>query len=138
MATFALPVAFGVSEAKQQADATSTGKSFAQRVAPEAGIPRFAQIRPGLARGGEPDEIGLKYLRDRGYKTILSFLTDPAESAFVVQSGMKYIHIPMRSGPFSAQPPTDHQSPSSSRPPPTPPSTRCSSTATRARIARVP
>jgi protein tyrosine/serine phosphatase len=105
----ALPVAFGVSEAKQQRDATASGKSFAQRQAPEAGIPRFAEIRPGLSRGGEPDEAALKYLHDRGYKTILSFLTDPSESAFVVESGMKYIHIPMRSGPFSCQPPTDDQ-----------------------------
>jgi protein tyrosine phosphatase (PTP) superfamily phosphohydrolase (DUF442 family) len=109
MAALALPFTFGVSDAKQQMDATSTGKSFAQRVAPEARIPRFAEIRPGLARGGEPDEEGLRYLKGRGYKTILSFLADPSESAFVVESGMKYIHIPMRSGPFSCQPPTDHQ-----------------------------
>jgi protein tyrosine/serine phosphatase len=79
-------------------------------MAPEAaGIPRFAEIRPGLARGGEPGEEGLRYLRDRGYKTIVSFLTNKAESAYVVQSGMRYVHIPMRSGLFHAEPPTEEQ-----------------------------
>jgi len=105
----ALLLISGVSEAKLGKLATSTGKSFA-RMAPEAGgIRRFAEIRPGLARGGEPGEEGLSYLRDRGYKTIVSFLTNEAESAYVVQSGMRYVHIPMRSGLFSAQPPTDEQ-----------------------------
>ena len=72
-------------------------------------IPRFAQIRPGLSRGGDPREEGLRYLHDQGYKTIVSFLVDQDESARVVQSGMRYVHIPMRSGLFSAQPPTDEQ-----------------------------
>jgi len=101
-------LASGVSEARPDRSATSTGKSFAQ-VAPEAGIRRFAVIRPGLARGGEPGDEGLRYLKDRGYRTIVSFLTNEAESARVVGSGMQYVHIPMRSGPFSAQPPTEAQ-----------------------------
>ena len=98
----------GVSQAKERPLATSTGKSFARK-AESAGIRRFAEIRPGLARGGEPGQAGLEYLHKHGYKTIVSFLTDPSESVFVVRSGMKYVHIPMRSGPFSAQPPTDQQ-----------------------------
>jgi len=102
----ALPLSYA--EAKQILS-TSSGKTFARRAPESAGIPRFAEIHPGLSRGGEPGEAGLKYLKDRGYKTIVSFLTDPAESAYVVESGMKYIHIPMRSGPFSAQPPTQEQ-----------------------------
>lgn len=102
------PLAFGICEAELERLATTTGKSFAQR-APEAGIRRFAEIRPGLARGGDPGEEGLRYLRGRGYRTIVSFLTSPSESAFVVQSGMQYVHIPMRSGLFGADPPTDDQ-----------------------------
>src|SRR5262245_25392184 len=95
--------------AKQLQESTSTGKSFARRESPESRIPRFAEICPGLARGGDPGESGLTYLRQRGYKTIVSFLADPAESAFVVQSGMKYVHIPVRSGPFSCPTPSDAQ-----------------------------
>jgi protein tyrosine phosphatase (PTP) superfamily phosphohydrolase (DUF442 family) len=92
-----------------QGDRTTTGKSFARRAPESVGITRFAEICPGLSRGGEPNETTLKYLHDNGYKTIVSFLPDPAESASVVQSGMKYVHIPMHSGPFSADPPTDEQ-----------------------------
>src|ERR1041385_2025404 len=92
-----------------QLDRTTTGKSFARRAPENVGIARFAEICPGLSRGGEPDESTLKYLHDKGYKTIVSFLPSPAESASVVQFGMKYVHIPMHSGPFSADPPTDQQ-----------------------------
>ena len=95
--------------AKQLVEATTTGKSFAQRQSQEARIARFAEIRPGLARGGEPDEAAIQYLRDRGYKTIVSFLADPDESTFVVEHGMKYVHIPIRSGPFSCPTPSDDQ-----------------------------
>ena len=108
-ATSAVTLASGVSEARLDRLATTTGKSFA-RIAPEAGgIRRFAEIRPGLARGGKPSEEGLRYLRDRGYRTIVSFLTSESESARVVRSGMQYVHIPIRSGLFSAQPPTEEQ-----------------------------
>src|SRR6266850_7415662 len=105
----ALPLGPGASDAKMDPDTTSTGKSFAQMAPEGSGIRRFAEICPGLARGGEPGEEGLQYLRDKGYRTIVSFLPSPSESAFVVRSGMKYVHIPMHSGPFSAEPPTDEQ-----------------------------
>jgi protein tyrosine phosphatase (PTP) superfamily phosphohydrolase (DUF442 family) len=106
----AVPLGTGPAEAKLELEqfATNSGKSYAQ-VLPEAGIPRFAQIRPGLARGGRPGEEGLQYLRDHGYRTIVSFLVDAAESAWVVQSGMRYVHIPMRSSFFSAKRPTESQ-----------------------------
>ena len=109
VAASALPLRPGVSDAKMDPDTTSTGKSFAQLAPEGTGILRFAEICPGLARGGDPGESGLRYLHDNGYRTIVSFLPSPSESAFVVSSGMKYVHIPMHSGPFSAQPPTDEQ-----------------------------
>jgi protein tyrosine phosphatase (PTP) superfamily phosphohydrolase (DUF442 family) len=87
---------------------TRSGKTIAKAI-PESGIPRFAEIRPGLARGGWPGEEGVRYLKNHGYRTVVSFLTDPAESAWVVQSGMKYIHLPMRSSFFFADTPTKDQ-----------------------------
>ncbi len=87
---------------------TSTGKRFAQR-SPEVAIRRFAEIGPGLTRGGDPGEEGLQYLKDHGYKTIVSFLSDPAESAWVVGSGMRYVHIPIHSGLFGSDVPTQDQ-----------------------------
>jgi tyrosine-protein phosphatase SIW14 len=100
-------VTAGVGQARS--DRTTTGKSYAQMAPQAGGIRRFAEIRPGLARGGDPGEEGLRYLHANGYRTVVSFLTDTAESAAVVQSGMRYIHIPMRSSFFYADPPTGEQ-----------------------------
>jgi len=99
----------GSAEARQAQSPSGAGKPFAERVSDDVGIARFALIRPGLARGGEPNQGGLTYLRDHGYRTVVSFLTNSAESSWVVNSGMRWIHIPMRSGLFSAQPPTQDQ-----------------------------
>jgi len=105
-----LSFASGVSEARQQRLVTSTGKSFATRqTETDTGIPRFAQITSGLTRGGQPSQSDFKYLHDKGYRTIVSFLDDQAESASVVKSGMNYVNIPMHSNMFSAQPPTETQ-----------------------------
>jgi protein tyrosine phosphatase (PTP) superfamily phosphohydrolase (DUF442 family) len=107
--SLALPLAPDASEARQEkVTTTTTGRSFATR-ADQTDIPRFAHICPGLTRGGEPSAADLRYLRAQGYKTIVSFLDNKAESALVVESGMKYVNIPMHSGPFSADPPTDEQ-----------------------------
>ena len=94
--------------AGDRASTTRSGKTIAKAI-PEAGIIRFAEIRPGLARGGAPGEAGVRYLKENGYKTVVSFLTDPAESAWVVQAGMKYVHLPMRSSFFFADTPTKEQ-----------------------------
>ena len=102
----ALTLSAGTVDARTEA--TTSGKALARTI-PEAGIIRFAEIRPGLARGGEPGPEGLRYLRSQGYRTIVSFLTDPAESAWVVQSGMRYVHLPMRSSFFFADTPTNEQ-----------------------------
>jgi len=107
-AATAFMLAPGALEARSISSATRTGKSFA-KMKQEADIRRFAEICPGLARGGDPGEEGLRYLRGQGYRTIVSFLPSASESATVVQSGMRYVHIPMRSGLFFADPPTDGQ-----------------------------
>lgn len=88
---------------------TTGGRPYARPLAPESGIPRFAEIHPGLARGGEPTEKGLRYLHQNGYRTVVSFLADAAESASVVNSGMKWVHIPIRSSFFGSDIPTSEQ-----------------------------
>lgn len=105
-----MSLAFAPSQSDAQSGqlTTSTGKQLAAK-APESGIKRFAEIRPGLARGGKPGEEGMKYLREKGYKTIVSFLVDPAESTLVAQHGMKFVHIPIRSTSFWADKPTEAQ-----------------------------
>lgn len=73
------------------------------------GIPRFAEIEPGLARGGQPDEHGLRFLRERGYRTVLSFRRNSPDRRDAEQMGLRYIEIPLRAGPFSATPPTEEE-----------------------------
>lgn len=89
--------------------ATKTGKAFAKRGPTESGIPRFAEVCPGLSRGGDPGEVGIRYLHDHGFKTVVSFLADKDESLRVVNSGMRWVHIPMHSWFFSADSPTQDQ-----------------------------
>jgi protein-tyrosine phosphatase len=104
-----LPLMPGVSKAKTDPSATTTKRTFAKMAPDAAGIRRFAEIRPGVTRGGEPYDVGIRYLKDRGYRTVVSFLTNVAESASVVQSGMKYVHIPINSSFFGCELPTDDQ-----------------------------
>lgn len=79
-------------------------------VAPEArGIPRFAEIEPGLARGGQPSEDGLAFLRERGTRTVISFRKNPGERRRLERMGIAYVEIPLHAGLFRATPPTDEQ-----------------------------
>ena len=72
------------------------------------GIPRFSEIEPGLARGGQPNHDGYQFLRDHGYKTVVSFRKgNDDERRELERMGIRYIEIPLRAGPFSATPPTD-------------------------------
>jgi tyrosine-protein phosphatase SIW14 len=70
------------------------------------GIPRFAEIEPGLARGGQPSEDGLRFLGERGYRTVISFRKNPGERRILERMGIHYVEIPMRAGLFGAAPPT--------------------------------
>ena len=74
-----------------------------------AGVDRYAELEPGLARGARPSEEGLRYLAARGFRTVVSLSHDPEEAARVEALGMDYVEIPLRAGLFSATPPTDEQ-----------------------------
>jgi len=85
---------------------TSTGKAYAKRGPVSSGIPRFAEVCTGVSRGGDPGPTGIRYLHDHGFKTVISFLADKDESLEVARAGMRWVHIPMHSWFFSADPPT--------------------------------
>ena len=70
------------------------------------GIPRFAEIEPGLTRGGQPTAEGLQFLRERGYRTVISFRRNSPERRALEGMGIRYVEIPMRAGLFGATPPT--------------------------------
>jgi len=72
----------------------------------DGAIPRFAEIEPGLARGGQPTEQGFRFLRARGYRTVVSFRRSSKERRVVEEMGIRYVHIPMRAGLFGSVAPT--------------------------------
>ena len=88
---------------------TSTGKPFAIPALHENGIPNFAVIRPGVARGGQPTEEGIHFLSESGYRTVISFRSDSPDRDEVLRSGMGYVEIPLRAGIFGAIDPTEEQ-----------------------------
>jgi len=73
------------------------------------GIPRFVQVEPGFARGGKPNEEGIRALAERGYRTVVNLRHDDVERERVRAAGMEYVEIPMKCGPFGAPTPSDTQ-----------------------------
>ena len=60
-------------------------------------IPAFLQVAPGVYRGGQPSETGLKYLKSLGVKTIINFRAEEEavrEKRKTEQYGMKFVAIP--------------------------------------------
>lgn len=96
-------------QARETRNATQSGRAFATFSHEEIGIPRFAEVEPGLTRGGQPSEEGVRFLKEQGYRTIISFRKDSPERELVESLGMRYVEIPIRSGPLSATPPSEEQ-----------------------------
>ena len=106
----AAPVQPGFADARVlERITTSTGKPFAVSEPDGNGIPNFAEIQPGLTRGGQPSEEGIRFLRDHGYRTVVSFRSDSPDRDDVIRSGMDYVEIPLHAGIFGAKDPTEEQ-----------------------------
>lgn len=85
---------------------TSSGRPFAVARPEVPGIRNFAEIEPGLARGGRPTAAGIEYLRAQGYRTVVTFLDDRREREALKRAGIECVSIPLRAGPFGAAVPT--------------------------------
>jgi protein tyrosine phosphatase (PTP) superfamily phosphohydrolase (DUF442 family) len=63
------------------------------------GIPGYFIVEPNVATGGQPTLEGMKWLKDRGFHTVLNLLpeseADPAEASMVRQLGLEYISLPI-------------------------------------------
>jgi protein tyrosine phosphatase (PTP) superfamily phosphohydrolase (DUF442 family) len=75
---------------------------------PADSIPRYRDgIEPNLATGGQPTLEGLRWLKERGFRTVLNLLpdddADPAEPGTVRESGMEYISLPVPAGPLTRE-----------------------------------
>jgi len=65
---------------------------------PVGGIANLDQVNVHLYRGGQPNRLGLQYLRDLGVKTIINLRlpvdTWVAEEEVARELGMDYFHVP--------------------------------------------
>ena len=89
--------------------ATSTGKHFAVPVPGVRGIPNLAEIESGLARGGQPADDGIEYLRSRGFRTVIGFRTNATERLKLQRAGLTFVEIPLRADLFGSRAPTQDQ-----------------------------
>jgi protein tyrosine phosphatase (PTP) superfamily phosphohydrolase (DUF442 family) len=112
----ALAVAVGAAALPRDADArilerltTSTGRPLALARPEVEAIPNFADIEPGLSRGGRLTREGIQYLRARGYRTVVTFLDDAEERSALAEAGIECVSIPLRAGLFGAAVPTREQ-----------------------------
>lgn len=80
---------------------TFSGAGAAGTEAGESKIENFSYIADWLARGAQPTEAGLEELKQRGFKTVISFRHDHdklaiREKEIVEKSGMRFVNIPWR------------------------------------------
>jgi len=88
---------------------SSTGVPFAVAKPEVHGISNFADIEPGLSRGGRPTDEGIEYLRSHGYRTVVAFWSGSGEREKLTRAGIAFVELPMKAGIFSAEPPTQGQ-----------------------------
>jgi protein tyrosine phosphatase (PTP) superfamily phosphohydrolase (DUF442 family) len=70
------------------------------------GIPGYFIVEPNVATGGQPTLEGMKWLKERGFLTVLNLLpesdADPAEASMVRQLGLEYISLPITAATIDA------------------------------------
>jgi protein tyrosine/serine phosphatase len=87
----------------------STGRAFALPD-PGTGIRRFAWVDSGqVARGGQPDDDGLRWLADHGFRTVITFRQHHDEEAALARAGLPLVEIPIQCDLFGSSPPTEAQ-----------------------------
>ena len=87
----------------------STGRAFALP-APESEIKRFAWIDSGqVARGGQPDDDGMRWLAAHGFRTVITFRQHHDEEAQAARAGLPLVEIPIQCDLFGSSPPTEAQ-----------------------------
>lgn len=63
------------------------------------GIPHYAIVEANVATGGQPTLDGMKWLKERGFRTILNLLpdsdADPAEPSMVRELELEYVSLPV-------------------------------------------
>jgi protein tyrosine phosphatase (PTP) superfamily phosphohydrolase (DUF442 family) len=72
---------------------------FARPIEAARGVDYAAEVAPGLYRGGQPDEQGIAWLRERGIRTVINLrhYHGDTEGERVRAAGMRYERIPLES-----------------------------------------
>lgn len=87
---------------------STNGRSEPAATTEEAtGIPGYYIAEPNVATGGQPTLEGMKWLKERGFRTVLNLLpeseADPAEASMVRQLGLEYISLPITAQTIGAE-----------------------------------
>jgi len=62
---------------------------------PPAAVPRFQEVAPGFCRGRLPTPAGLRFLKQKGIRTIVDLRPEDGERALVEELGMQYVKLPI-------------------------------------------
>jgi protein tyrosine phosphatase (PTP) superfamily phosphohydrolase (DUF442 family) len=78
----------------------TTGQSETKSTTDEAtGIPHYTIVEANVATGGQPTLDGMKWLKERGFHTVLNLLpeseADPAEPTMVRELDLEYVSLPV-------------------------------------------
>jgi protein tyrosine phosphatase (PTP) superfamily phosphohydrolase (DUF442 family) len=87
----------------------TTGRAFAQPEPSVPGIVNFAWLAPGVARGEQPEDDGLDWLKARGFRTVIDFRKGHDERVAIESHGMTPVAIPVRADLLGSTAPTDAQ-----------------------------
>jgi protein tyrosine phosphatase (PTP) superfamily phosphohydrolase (DUF442 family) len=87
----------------------TTGRVFAEPEPAVPGIVNFAWLAPGVARGEQPEDDSLDWLKARGFRTVIDLRKGHDERARVTARGMSAVAIPVRADLLGSTAPTDAQ-----------------------------
>ena len=73
--------------------------------APELPIPNAARLAEGIYRGGQPDQAGLRALKEAGFKTVVNLRSRHSERKEAEALGLSVVEIPMNAA-LESDPPT--------------------------------
>lgn len=99
----------GCTKNPDQSRPTAQSKKSAERIADVGGVDNVGKISDALFRGGQPDDDGFKYLREKGIKTIINLRENHSDKDGAEKLGLKCVDIPMKAGVLGSKPPTDEQ-----------------------------
>jgi protein tyrosine/serine phosphatase len=91
------------------ATATTTGRSFAERIEGKPGLSNFARIDERLYRGAQPTAEGYRTLKQLGVKTVINFRSHHSYKKDIEAAGLACVEMPIQADVIGSEPPTDEQ-----------------------------